>query len=116
LGEKTKAELKRLPEAGRKAFREALLACSLYADEYDSASHRDECKRASKNFVLEFSSRSSPINLCFSASITMTAVWSANLALEYQQGKRPDMSGGDTRYMGIDVLERAYRETRQPRP
>ena len=32
-GEKAKAELKGLPEPGRRAFREALIACSLYADE-----------------------------------------------------------------------------------
>ncbi len=33
LGVRAKAELKGLPEPGRRAFREALIACSLYADE-----------------------------------------------------------------------------------
>ncbi len=50
-GEKMKAELAALPEQGRHAFRDALVACSLYADEYDSDPYRAECRRAVKFFV-----------------------------------------------------------------
>jgi hypothetical protein len=109
-GEKTKAEVKRLPDAGRRAFREALIACSLYADDYDSADYRAQCQRASKSFVIEFSRDSSAIDLSFKASKSSTAVWSAQVELDRQNGKR-DTVGGDTRYMGLDVLQRAYRET-----
>lgn len=115
MGEQVKAELKRLPEAGRRAFRQALLACSLCADEYDSDAYRAACQRAVKFFVIEFSRASSAIDLSFRMSMSMTAVWSATLELDRQHGKR-DTTGGDTRYMGLDVLERAYRETREPRP
>jgi len=111
-GEKAKAELKGLPEPGRRAFREALIACSLYADEYDSDAYRGECQRAVKFFVIEFSRDSSAIDLSFRTSMSMTAGWSAQVKLDRQHGKR-DTSGGDTRYMGLDVLERAYRETRE---
>jgi hypothetical protein len=45
--------------------------------------------------VIEFSRNSSAIDISFRASMSMTAIWSANLELERQQGKRPDMSDGD---------------------
>jgi hypothetical protein len=42
FGEQAKAELLDLPEKGRNAFREALIACSVYAaDEYDSPTDRN---------------------------------------------------------------------------
>jgi hypothetical protein len=116
-GEKVKAELNGLPEAGRRAFRDALLACSLYADEYNSGAHRAECQRAEKSFVIDFSRESSAIDLSFKNSMLNTSIMSANLALARQQGKSEMeimdmMRGGDTRYVGLDVLERAYRQTR----
>jgi hypothetical protein len=114
-GEKTKAELKRLPETGRRAFWKALVACSLYADEHDSNAYRAECQKAVKFFMIEFSRGSSAIDLSFKMSMSMTALWSAQLELDRQRGKRDTIDDG-TRYMGLDVLERAYRDTREPRP
>jgi hypothetical protein len=107
---KTKAELKRLPDTGRRAFREALIACSLYADDYDSADYRAQCQRASKSFVTEISQDSSAVDLSFKMSMAMTAVLSAQRELDRQHGIR-DSGGGEARYGGLDVLQRAYRET-----
>jgi hypothetical protein len=109
-GEKTKAELKSLPNAGRKAFRDALIACSLYADEYDSAEYKAQCEKATKAFVIEFSQDGSAIEMSFRASRLSAAMTSAQLELDRQHAIR-GTSGGEVRYQGLDVLQRAYRET-----
>jgi hypothetical protein len=87
-----------------------LIACSLYADDYDSADYKTQCQRASKSFVIEFSNDSSAIALSFKMSMSMTAVLSAQRDLDRQHGIR-DSGGGEARYGGLDGLQRAYRET-----
>jgi hypothetical protein len=109
-GEKVKAELKSLPNAGRRAFRDALIACSLYADDYDSADYKAQCERATKAFMIEFSQGGSAIELSFKTSMLSTAMTSAQLELDRQRGTR-GTSSGEVRYVGLDVLQRAYRET-----
>jgi hypothetical protein len=112
-GETAKAELRRLPDAGRKAFQNALVACSLYADDYHSQAHRAECQRAEKSFIIEFSRNSSAIDFWFKNSIINTEILSANVALEIEHGKRPDVSGGDARYLGsMFFKERTARRER----
>src|SRR5215472_18694060 len=64
-GKNVKTELNALPDAGRKAFRDALIACSLYADEYNSDVRGAECKRAVKAFTVEYGRDHSPIELTF---------------------------------------------------
>jgi hypothetical protein len=110
FGEKAKAELKRLPEAGRRAFRDALIACSLYADHYASADYEAQCERATKVFVIEFSQDGSAIEMSFKTSRLITAMASAQLELDRQHGIRGS-SASEVRYQGLDVLQRAYRET-----
>jgi hypothetical protein len=112
-GEKVKAELKRLPPAGRPVFRDALIACSLYADDYDSADYKAQCERATKTFVIEFSQDGSAIELAFRALMVSAAMTSAQLELDRQHGIRGS-GGGEVRYQGLDVLQRAYRETQAP--
>jgi hypothetical protein len=113
FGEQAKAELADLPENGRDAFQEALIACSLYAaDRYDSATHRDKCETGSQFFVREFSHNWSALDLLFQMTISFTSAWSSQVALHHLHGQR-EMTDDGTRRGIIDVLEKAYRETRE---
>jgi hypothetical protein len=55
-GPKAVQEIAALPKAGRAALQKALVACSLFTDDYLSVQYQTECERASKFFVVEFSS------------------------------------------------------------
>ena len=113
FGEEAKAELEDLPEKGRNAFREALIACSVYAaDEYDSPTHRDKCETGSDFFVREFSHNWSAIDVLFQMAISYTSVWMEQVELDHRHGRR-GITVDDSRRGIIDVLERAYRETRE---
>jgi hypothetical protein len=112
FGEKAKAELAALPEKGRSAFRETLIACSLYADEYFNGEYKTKCERALKFFVIEFGRPSSTIELLFKGALAMTHVQASQVELDQMHGQR-DITDDDTRKGFIDVLEKAYRETRE---
>jgi len=113
FGEQAKAELTDLPEKGRNAFREALIACSVYgADEYDSPTHRDKCETGSQFFVRGFSHNWSAIDVLFQMAISFTSVWMEQVALDHLHEQR-EITDDDSRRGIIDVLERAYRETRE---
>ena len=86
------------------------LHARLYADNYDSAEYKAQCERATKAFVIEFSQHGSAIEMSFNMSRSTTAVTSAQLELDRQHGIR-GTSAGEVRYQGLDVLQRAYRET-----
>jgi hypothetical protein len=43
-----------LLENGRAAYKRALIACSLYADDYADANYENECKTAYQSFEVEF--------------------------------------------------------------
>jgi hypothetical protein len=111
FGEQAKEELVALPEKGRSAFREALIACSVYADdEYDSPTHRDKCETGSQFFVHEFSHNWSAMDVLFQMAISYTSVRMTHIELDHLHGRR-EITDDDTRRGIIDVLERAYRET-----
>jgi hypothetical protein len=111
FGEQAKAELADLPEKGRNAFQEALIACSVYAaDEYDSPTHRDKCETGAEFFVREFSHSWSAMDVLFQMAISFTSVWMAQVALDHLH-RQSEMADDDSRRGIIDVLERACRET-----
>jgi hypothetical protein len=69
FGQKAEQEISALPKAGRAALQKALIACSLFSDDYLSVQYQTECERASKFFIVEFSSNDS-----FVKTLLQTAV------------------------------------------
>ena len=59
--QKAEQEISALPKAGRAALQKALIACSLFADDYFNVRYQMECERISKAFVVEFSDDASTL-------------------------------------------------------
>jgi hypothetical protein len=116
LGNKLKLEVASLPEPGRRAFRDALLACTLYLDEPSNRARKDECSRTERLFAIEYTSGSSLIHSTFGLATTNAAIQTMNVTLELQQGKPHDLKFDDLGYAYLDVLQRAYRETGKKPP
>jgi hypothetical protein len=113
FGPQIKTELAALSENGRAALSKALIACSLYSDEYNNSRYEDECKRAYQAFEVEFSNRKSPICLVLKGAITVTQVVAANRKLVIQQGRLQELQElrNDTAKAEIEALQKAYRDT-----
>ena len=112
LGQNAEKELAALPKDGRRAYQKALIACSLYADEYSNDKYGAECRRATTFFSVEFASASSSISSLLKLARSLTAVYESNIKMEYQQGRRPDLTAGNPATIYIDFLKKAYRDTR----
>src|SRR6516162_4904979 len=108
FGQRAKTELAKLPQSGRTSFQNALVACSLYADDYLSSKYESECQRAATAYLVEYSDSSAAISLQFKYIISVTRVYALNRQLAAgrpSEDKNPAV-------ISIEVLQRAYRETR----
>jgi hypothetical protein len=90
-GQKAQQEIAALPQAGRAALQKALIACSLFADDYLSTQYQRECEGTAKFFVVEFSSNDSFVKSGLQMAVTLTKVRQTQDLLDAQQGRRgPD--------------------------
>jgi hypothetical protein len=108
---KAKTELAALSEEGRIAFRKALIACSLYADNYNNATYKDACEVASKVFTVEFSNERATLKYLFSLAISMTDSSEVGDKMAAVTGKLSPMIGNPGGKAYIAALQKAYRET-----
>jgi predicted aspartyl protease len=110
LGPDAEKEFAALSENGRAAYKRALIACSLYADNYDDANYQDQCKTAYQAFKVEFGGKF--IGLFFENVIISTAATKTNIELTFNQGRRPDLNsyGNDFAKGSIAALQKIYRE------
>jgi hypothetical protein len=110
-GQRAEEELETLPENGHQAFRKALIACSLYADYYDTIKYKAECQTASKYFSYEFGGSSSSLSILFESAEATIDAHRTQKELDYSQRQYPtDINIGGI-YM--DVLKKAYQDTRK---
>jgi hypothetical protein len=110
-GQRAEEELEALPENGHQAFRKALIACSLYADYYDTIKYKAECRTASKYFSYEFGDSSSSLSILFESAAAATDAYRTQKELDYSHGRYPtDINNGGI-YM--DVLKKAYQDIRK---
>jgi hypothetical protein len=113
FGETIKAELRRLAAPGRAAFRDALVACTLAADEYLDEAPLRECQRAVKYLQVEFFPWGKAMTPpTFDVSIDGIKIAAANVRLS----GRHDPTSDAGRYPFLDVLKRAYDEVRAEAP
>jgi Aspartyl protease len=106
-----KAELAALSENGRAALGKVLVACSLYADDYNNLRYQDECKRAYKAFEVEFSN-TKIICLVLRGAIIGSQITATNRELITQQGRLPDLQQlQNPAKAGIEDLQKAYRDS-----
>jgi predicted aspartyl protease len=103
-------EFAALSENGRAAYKQALIACSLYADNSDNANYESQCKTAYQAFKVEFGSEF--IGLIFENVIITTAMTKTNIELTFNQGRRPDLDSYSNHFAkgSIAVLQKIYRE------
>jgi hypothetical protein len=99
-------EFAALSENGRAAYKRALIACSLYADDYDNANYRDQCKTAYKSFKVEFGGKI--IGLIFENVIIFSGVTEANIELG---DRNPNIYSNELAKASIATLQEIYRET-----
>jgi predicted aspartyl protease len=109
-GQKAEQEIGALPKAGRAALQKALIACSLFADDYLSAQYQTECKKTSKFFVVEFSSESSFLKLLLETTVTVTNVHQTQALLDAQQGRRGQIYDPQPWKVYIEILQKAYHD------
>jgi predicted aspartyl protease len=108
---KAKIELAALSENGRTAFRKALIACSLYADESSNAEYKDNCKVASKSFTVEFSNERNILSAMLGLAESETGGYEVTNKIALYQGQVPPMIGNPGGKAYIAALQKAYRET-----
>ena len=114
LGLQAKTEVASLSEMGRVTFSKALVACSLYSDDYLNSGYKRSCEEKSKIFVLEFSEPSSYIDILFKLAKNMADLnaLQKHLASEQQRSARAVPTADNEWRVYIEILEKAYRETR----
>jgi clan AA aspartic protease (TIGR02281 family) len=110
FGQKAEQEISALPKAGRAALQKALIACSLFADDYFNVRYQMECERISKAFVVEFSDDASTLAYLFRGAITLTRVQHTQDELDAQQGRRGQDPDPQTRKVFTDILQKAYHD------
>jgi predicted aspartyl protease len=96
--------------AGRAALQKALIACSLFADDYFNVRYQMECERTSKAFVVEFSDDASTLAYLFRGVITLTKVQHTQVELDAQQGRRGQDQDSQMRKVFTDILQKAYHD------
>ena len=99
-----------LPNAGRAALQKALIACSLFADEYLSTQYQRECEGTAKFFVVEFSSNGSFVKSGLQMAVSLTKVRQTQALLDAQQGRRGQDYDPQTWKVFIEVLQKAYHD------
>ena len=109
-GPKAEQEIAALPRAGRAALLKALIACSLFADDYLSAQYQIECERTSKSFLVEFSNEGSFVKLLLETTAIMTRMHQTQALLEAQQGRRGQIYDPQTWKVYIRILQKAYHD------
>jgi Histidine kinase len=77
-GPKAEQEIAILPKAGRAALQKALIACSLFSDDYLSVQYQTECQRASKFFIVEFSTNDSFVKMLLQTAVTLASAADAS--------------------------------------
>ena len=110
-GPDAQKEFAALPENGRAAYKQALIACSLYVDHYydPNSNYKNQCETVYKSFEVEFGSRS--IGLLFHNAIISTRMMVINSQLGVSQARRELDGDNDFAKASIAALERIYRET-----
>jgi hypothetical protein len=109
IGPDAKKEFAALSETGRAAYKRALIACSLYADNYDDPNYKKQCETVYKSFEVEFGSRF--IGLLFHNAINSTRMLVVNSELGVSQARRELDGDNDFAKASIAALERIYRGT-----
>jgi hypothetical protein len=108
-GPDAQKEFAALPENGRAAYKRALIACSLYVDDYYDPNYKNQCQTLYKNFEVEFGSRF--IGLLFHNAIISTRMMVINSKLGVSQARRELDGDNDFAKASIAALEKIYRET-----
>jgi hypothetical protein len=108
FGPRAKNELAKLPESGRVSFQNALVACSLFVDEYLNTKYESECQRAATSYLVEYSDSSSTVPFLFRGIISVTRVYAVNRQLAAGH----PIEDRNPAAIELEVLQRAYRETR----
>jgi hypothetical protein len=110
-GPKAEQEIAALPKAGRAALQKALVACSLFTDDYLSVQYQTECERASKFFIVEFSSNDdSFVKMLIQWVVTLAKVQQTQHLLDAQQGRRgPDYNPQTWKHF-LKILQKAYHD------
>jgi hypothetical protein len=113
-GPNAQKEFAALPENGRAAYKQALIACSLYVDDYYDPNYKKQCETVYKSFALEFGSRS--IGLLFRNAIISTRMMVINSQLGVSQARRELDGDNDFAKASIAALEKIYRESNSLAP
>ena len=108
-GPDAQKEFAALPENGRAAYKQALIACSLYVDHYYDPNYKNQCETVYKSFAVEFGSRF--IGLLFRNAIISTRMMVLNSELGVSQARRELDGDNDFAKASIAALEKIYRET-----
>ena len=108
FGQRAKTELAKLPQSGRTSFQNALVACSLYADDYLSSKYESECQRAATSYLVEYSDSSSTVPFLFKGILSVTRMYAVNRQLAAGH----PIEDRNPAAVELEVLQRAYRETR----
>jgi len=111
-GPDAQKEFAALPENGRAAYKQALIACSLYVDHYDDPNYKKQCEAVYKRFEVEFGSRF--IGRLFHNAIISTRMMVINSQLGVSQARRELDGDNDFAKASIAALDKIYRETNSP--
>jgi hypothetical protein len=109
FGQQAEQEIAVLPRAGRLALQKALVACSLFVDDYLNAQYQTECERTSKFFVVEFTGDGSSVGLLLKNAVVLSSAQQTLALLDAQQGRRGN-DDPQTRKVFIEVLQKAYHD------
>jgi hypothetical protein len=109
-GPKAEQEIAALPKAGRESLQKALIACSLFTDDYLSVQYQTECQRASKFFIVEFSTNDSFVKTLLRTAVTLANVQQTQARLDAQQGRRGPDYDPQTWKVFIEILQKAYHD------
>ena len=108
IGPDAQKEFAALPENGRAAYKQTLIACSLFVDEPSNAKLKQDCKAAIAAFALEFNKPF--IRLLFNYSILATDIDRAHTELSIQHGQSVPYHANPGK-ASIAALQKIYRET-----
>ena len=108
FGQKAKTELAKLPDSGRASFQNALVACTLYVDDYLNSKYESECQRAATSYLVEYSDSSSTVPFLFKGILSVTRMYAVNRQLAAGH----PIEDRNPAAVELEVLQRAYRETR----
>ena len=100
--------ISQLPDSGRASFQNALVACTLYVDDYLNSKYESECQRAATSYLVEYSDSSSTVPFLFKGILSVTRMYAVNRQLAAGH----PIEDRNPAAVELEVLQRAYRETR----